>query len=179
MYLAHLVHILPQPWSQSFSQGALVPLGGKGVKKAHFQSPSPMEVRPTSSSHNHWSDLFWCSQGRQMLQSDLTAFKILASGWPCRKGPWRKAQKNQAQLSSHPSRRATGQELTGVRRYFPGDLLPLSTELVSETKCAWLPHKGSGGATAKCVIVHVWWEERGMFLNILSEQSKPHNHLRS
>ena len=68
------------------------------------KSLSPVEVKQTSSSHNRWSDLFWCSQERQMLQRNLTAFKILASGWPCRKRPWRKAQKNQAQLSSHPSR---------------------------------------------------------------------------
>lgn len=84
----------------------------------HFKSLSPVEVKQTSSSHNRWSDLFWCSQERQMLQRNLTAFKISASGWPCRKRPWRKAQKNQVQLSSHPSRWATGQELTGVRRGF-------------------------------------------------------------
>lgn len=152
---AYLIHIQSQPWCQSFLQGALVLSGGKWCWKEHnhFKSPSPVEVKQISSAHNHWSDLFWYSQGRQMLQSRLTIFKILASGWPCRKGPWRKAQKNQAQLSLHPSHRATGQELTGVRRCFPGDLLPLLTKLISETKCAGLPPHN--GAIAKCVIVCV------------------------
>lgn len=40
-----------------------------------------------------------------------------------------------------------------MRRCFPGDLLPLLTKLISETKCAGLPPHN--GAIAKCVIVCV------------------------
>lgn len=161
-FQAYRVHILLWPWSQSFFQGALVPFGGKWCLKEHnhLKRSSPVEAKQTSSSHNLWSDLFWCSQERQMLQRNLTAFKILASGWPCRKRPWRKAQKNQAQLSPHPSRRATGQELTGVRRGF--SWRPASSAHQAEiSKSARLPHGGPSGVVTKHVIVG---EERWMLL---------------
>lgn len=107
--------------------------------------------------------IFSGGRGRQTLQSCLPVFKILASGWPCRKGPWRKAQKNQAQLSSHPSRRATGQELTGVRRWFPGDLLPLLTKLISETSAlASSPRTRLRGSARQRAM-----EERRMLLRAL------------
>ena len=127
------------------------------------KSLSPVKVKQTSSSHNRWSDLFWCSQERQMLQRNLTAFKILASGWPCRKRPWRKAQKNQAQLSSHPSRWATGQELTGVRRGFSWS--PASSPHqadISNKECqasSWRTQ----GVIPKCVIVSLWERRGGRF----------------
>lgn len=63
---AYVVHVQPQPWGQSFLQASLLPFGGKWCLKEHnhFKSPSPVEVKQTSSTHNYWScckvaSLYW------------------------------------------------------------------------------------------------------------------------
>lgn len=89
-----------EPWLPWWLEGEKSLVDRKGPRSLQSHQSEPCLCREADAA-----------RGSTMLNS-------LASGWPCRKGSWRRAQKNQTQLSPNPSRRGGGQELTGVRRVF-------------------------------------------------------------